>query len=446
MACTKKKSLLLSFALIAGAIITTREAKAQATEGKRLLLKEAVSAALEHNATLKVSGLETRISQSNYRQMNAVLLPHIEASYAAMTTNNALNAFGFKLQQENVSAADFNPVLLNNPGRVEDFGAKIEIQQPLLNVDRMYQRAAAGKQQELYRYKQQRTREYVQFDVQKTYLDLQLAYSSVAVLEESLRYARQIETNTRNYFIQGLIKKSDLLNVQVNVATVESHLAKAKSLVSGASDALALAMGDEPGAVYLTDSLSMQQNEVGAVAAQVAPDRSDLMAMKKAVEATRLMEQSEKMALLPRINAFGNFQTNDAKYDGFNANSYLVGMKLSWTLFDGSKTLHAINARKAERRKLEVQLKQQQDQSQTELNKAHRDRLVLLSELNRQNLTVQQAQESLRILQDRYNEGLVSTTDLLMAHAQLLQQKLLLSQTIYGSNLTLAYLEFLGAK
>ncbi len=446
MAVTNTKSRLLGIALLAGMLLPAGAIAAQNSEGKRLLLKEAVSTALEHNASLKVSGLETQISQSNYRQTNAVLLPHIEASYTAITTNNALNAFGFKLQQENVTAADFNPVLLNDPGHAEDFSAKIEVQQPLLNLDMMYQRAAAKKQQELYRYKQQRTREYVQFDVQKAYLNLQLAYQSVAVLEESLRNARQIETNTRNYFNQGLIKKSDLLNVQVNVATVESHLTKAKSMVNSASEALALAMGESPGTVYVTDSLTLTDNSQSITSTHVAPDRSDLMAMKKAVEATSLMVKSEKMNLLPRINAFGSFQYNDAKIDRFNANSYLVGMKLSWTLFNGTKTYHAINARKAEREKLEVQLKQQQDQSQLELNKAHRDRMDLLSEINRQNISVEQAQESLRILQDRYNEGLVSTTDLLMAQTQLLQQKISLAQAIYGNNLTLAYLEFLGAR
>lgn len=445
MAVIRNRSFFWVATLLVGVISTTHKLEAQTIESKQLLLKDAISAAMVNNTTLKVADIETQISKSNFRQTNAVFLPRVEVGYSAMSTTNALNVFGFKLQQENIKAADFDPAVLNNPSHTEDFSARIEVLQPLVNLDLFYQRAAARIQNELYEHKYKRAQEYIRFDVQKTYLNLQLAYQSVKVLEESLSIARRIEKNTQNFYDQGLLRKSDLLNVQVNVATLESHLTKAQSMTNSESESLALAMGETPGTVYLTDSLILIKNTDAFGLQQVAPNRADLLAMKKAVEATRMMEQSEKMNLVPRVNAFGSYQYNDAKTYRFEASSYLVGMKLSWTLFDGTKTYHAINARKAEREKMEVQLKQQQDQSQLELNKIHRDRLDFLSEINRQNVSVAQAQESLRILQDRYNEGLASTTDLLMAHSQLLQQKLAFAQAIYGNNLTLAYLEFLGA-
>lgn len=445
MAVTTLKSHLLGIALLTGAILPTGKIAAQASAGKRLLLKEAVSNAMANNASLKVSGLEAQIAKSNYRQTDAILLPHVELGYTAMATNNPLNAFGFKLQQENVTAADFDPTHLNNPGNTKDFSAKVEVMQPLINVDTYFQRAAARKQKELYQYKHKRTQEFVQFDVTKAYLTLQLANRSVSVLEESWQNAKRIEANTRRYFEQGLIKKSDLLNVQVNVATVESYLTKAKSNVSNASEALALTMGEPASAIYNVDSLQLE-SETASVATEVSPARSDLMALQKASEASSMKVKAAQMSCYPKLNAFGSYQLNDYKMDRFNANSYMVGLKVSWTIFNGLNNYHKINSSKAELEKVNTQLRQQTDQSQLELNKAHRDRMDLLAEINRQNVSVTQAEESLRILQDRYNEGLVSTTDLLMAHSQLLQQKLSLAQSIYGNNLTLAYLEFLGAK
>lgn len=446
MPVTSKKVLLLQAALLGGAILSAGMLHAQAGAEKVLHMETAVAAALQNNASLKASGLDAKISQSNYRQTNAVLLPHVEVSYMAMTTNNPLNVFGSKLQQASVSAADFNPSLLNDPEHMEDFSAKVELQQPLINMDMFYQRAAAKKQLEMYRYKHQRTKEYVQFDVQKAYMELQLAYKSVSVLEESLQNARQIENISRNFFNQGLIKKSDLLNVQVNVATVESYLSKAQSMVNSASEALALTMGARPTGLYQTDSLVLKDNITSLPSEQVSLNRSDLLAMQKAVEATWMMERSEKMNLLPRINAFASYQTNDSKMDQFDATSYMAGVKLSWTLFNGTRTYNAIQTHKAERQKLQVQLKQQQDQSQLELNKAFRDQLDFQSEIKRQKIAVEQAEESMRILQNRYNEGLVSTTDLLMAQTQLQQQKLSLAQAVFGNNLSIAYLEFLGSK
>ncbi|SBV92668.1 hypothetical protein KL86DYS2_10403 [uncultured Dysgonomonas sp.] len=48
-----------------------------------------------------------------------------------MSTNNPLNAFGFLLQQQTVTATDFDPVKLNNPGARQDYSAKVEPKLPL---------------------------------------------------------------------------------------------------------------------------------------------------------------------------------------------------------------------------------------------------------------------------------------------------------------------------
>jgi outer membrane protein TolC len=56
---------------------------------------------------------------------------------------------------------------------------------------------------------------------------------------------------------------------------------------------------------------------------------------------------------------------------------------------------------------------------------------------------VEQAGEALRILQNRYEQGLVNTTDVLVAQMQLSQQKLLLAQAQFTANVTIANLQFL---
>jgi hypothetical protein len=57
---------------------------------------------------------------------------------------------------------------------------------------------------------------------------------------------------------------------------------------------------------------------------------------------------------------------------------------------------------------------------------------------------VEQATEALRILSDRYKEGLTRTTDLLAAQAQLSQQRLQLAQAVMSYNITTYYLNLLS--
>jgi outer membrane protein TolC len=165
--------------------------------------------------------------------------------------------------------------------------------------------------------------------------------------------------------------------------------------------------------------------------------------MQKAIEASDYAIASSKKSYLPRLNAFGSYQLNDSRMLGFGANAYLAGLQLSWNIFSGNKTKNTITTQTLERNKLKDQLTQQKDQSQVELNKALRDLNDANFEVTQQEKSIEQASEALRILQNRYEQGLTNTTDLLMASTQLSQQQLLKAQALLTSNITKAYIQFL---
>jgi len=149
------------------------------------------------------------------------------------------------------------------------------------------------------------------------------------------------------------------------------------------------------------------------------------------------------MAFLPRINAFGTYNLNDDKAFKFRNDSYLVGIQLSWTIFSGNQNRSKIKSSQFQRDKMQEELNLHIKQSQLDLDKTKRDLNDSQIEINKQKTSVEQADEALRILGNRHREGLASTTDLLMAQAQLSQQRLLLAQTIMSYNITEAYWHFL---
>ena len=134
---------------------------------------------------LKISEEAFNEARAEYRQTNAVFLPNITASHTAMLTTNPLMAFGSKLNQEILTQNDFNPLLLNNPSQIENFATRVEVQQPILNMDGLYQRKAAKNKMEAMSLQIQRTSEYLIFEVENTFMQLQLAYKAVKVLEKA---------------------------------------------------------------------------------------------------------------------------------------------------------------------------------------------------------------------------------------------------------------------
>lgn len=417
--------------------------QAQDTGKVKLTLNEAIAATLNNNKTAKIAKINEDIARANYKQTGAVFLPQISLSYTAMTTNDPLNSFGYKLEQRSITQNDFNPALLNHPAGTPDVMTKLEVQQPLINADMLYARKGAEKQVQVYQYQGQRTNEYLIFEVQKAWLQLQLAYKAVTVLEESRKTAGSVYKFTNDHYQQGLIQKSDVLNAQVHVTSVESSLAKAKTNISNASDYLSVLMGAKTGIVYTIDEQPLSDLPVADTMMKVADNRADFMAMQKAIEGSDMMLKSNKMSLLPKLNVFGNYQYNDSHLTGFGANSYLVGVQLSWDIFKGNARKSKIDAQRLERDKLAEQLAQQKQQGQMELSKAIRDLADTRSEISWDRVAVDQAAESIRILQNRYQQGLINATDVLMAETQLTQQKFALVQAEFNLATTKAYIQLL---
>lgn len=429
-------SLLIIFLFSGGAV------QAQSPDSLRYLsLEDAIKRVLDQNKSLKIAGLEQDMAEANFRQTDAVFLPQLGLSYSAMRTDNPMNAFGFKLQQQSITQQDFDPAQLNNPSSLNDVSASLDLRQPLFNPDMYFMRQGARSQKELYEYKLLRTKEYLGFETEKTYLQLQLAYEADRVAKESLETAQHILTTTTNLFKQGLIKKSDLLQAQVHEMSMKSRRAQTKNAIRNASDYLNLLMGQPSGIVYNVEE--MNPGPLSAAGVTTVPDsRADFMAMKKAIEASEKMVKASQMSFFPKLNAFGSYQFHDRKLARFGSDSYLAGIQLSWNIFEGNTRKFKLKSRKLEHEKLETELASQKAQGQLELNKALRDIDEANFMVQQQRAAVDQADEALRIIQNRYEQGLVSTTDVLTAQTLLAQQKMGYAQSIFSVRLNTAYLKF----
>lgn len=413
---------------------------------KHLSLDEALELAVQNNRNIRMSAFDRKISNAGLHQMDAIFLPHVSVGYTAMVTNNPLNAFGFLLQQESVTAADFDPAKLNSPGASRNYGASVDVKLPLLNVDMIYARRGAKMQQDIYRYKEQYMKDYIRFEVQKAYTQLQFAYRARNILQSTLQDVNRIYRSVQDFHQQGLVQKSDVLNAQVQVNTVESALAKAESNIVNASQGLALLMdAKQEGAeqeVFLTDSLEQHTAVVSPVADFLAV-RPDILAMQRAVDASDAQVKSSLMNFVPKVNAFASYQFNDAKLFRFEKDSYLAGISLSWTIFSGNQNRSKLRSAVYQRDKMRLELDQYMDKSRLEADRNTRELNDLQTEIAKQETSVEQAAEALRILTDRYEEGLVSTTDLLASQAQLSQQQLGLAQAVMAYNIAKYYQELL---
>jgi outer membrane protein TolC len=336
-------------------LLITFSLSAHAQETVPLSLPDALDAALRNNKEIILAGLDEESARARFKQTDAVFLPQISLSYSAMSTNNPLNAFGFKLQQQAITPADFDPELLNNPSSTQNFMTKAEWQQPILNMDMLYARKAARQQSAVFEFKTKRQKEYLTFEVEKAYSQLQLAHQAKEVLTEAWNTVNSIYTATNNRYEKGYLQKSDLLQVQVQVTTTESQLAQAKSNVQNASDYLSLLMGSKAGVLYSVAPIE-ETTTTESIETTVSESRADFLAIQSAIAAQDQMISSTKLSMVPNLNAFAQYLINDSEAFGFESNSYLVGAQLSWSLFKGMSVQHKTSEQRIELNKMSTQL------------------------------------------------------------------------------------------
>lgn len=410
----------------------------------RLSKKEIGLKAADKNLQLKIAQQEFKSAQADYRQSNALFLPSITASHTAISTTNPLMAFGSKLNQGLLTQADFNPALLNNPARTQNFATKIEILQPLINVDGYYGRAAAKAKMEAYYLQTERTKEYLELEANKAFMQLQLAYKAVTVLKKAAFTAEDNLKLVQNYFQQGILQKTDLLSVQVRVSEIKNQWQYAKSNVQNASDYLAFLLGEEnKNSVYKPNEEIENTILTTPMNALLPLDRKDIQAMDLSAKAYEKMVQSSQMNFLPRLNAFGSYEMNEKNLFGLGTNGYLVGAQLSWTVFDGYKAIGKLEKAKADFQKSTLENQQYKAQSQLELNKTNRQLKDAENKVNLEKLALEQSQEAYRIRSNRFSQGLEKTTDLLQAETQMFQKELEFLQAVFEYDFTQEYLQFL---
>lgn len=398
----------------------------------------------EKNLSLKIAEKEAEMAHADFKQSKALYLPSVTASHTAMYTTNPLMAFGSKLNQEILTAQDFNPDLLNDPDAIDNYATEVLVLQPLLNLDGIHEREAAKIQSDAMALKAARTKEYLEFEVVKAYMQLQLGYEAVKVLYRAKKVANEGLSLIQDYYEEGLAQKSDLLSVRVRANEVENQLQYAISNVKNGSNYLALLLGEEmEGRVYLPKDRLIDSLFTIKYSDTLSTQRKDIMALDMAVEGYERMMTSDKMKFLPRINAFGSYQLYDDNLLGFDASGYLLGVSLSWQIFNGNKNVGQLQKSKAEFEKSQLESEQYKLKSKMELQKAIRQLADAENNVTLSRLAFEQSNEVYRIKKDRFEEGLEKTIDYLMAETQMFEKELKYRQAIFEYNLTSEYLNFL---
>ncbi|HKK25406.1 MAG TPA: TolC family protein [Gracilimonas sp.] len=410
-----------------------------------LSLQEAMELAIEQNFSLEQAGYDVDKVKAQFQQTNAVFLPQVSFEYNAISTDDPLNVFGFKLKQEVVSQQDFNPVLLNDPDAYDNYSAKFEVRQPLINPDMFFQRSAMKSQLNSVNEQLEGTKNYVRYQVRQQYYNLILHIEQIEVLETALKTAGEHRRQAQNYFEEGLISKEDYLSAKVYELDMESQKLQTQNALDRVQEDLALLLGLEGKVrVQPTDDLNYELSPETAIGTdEFEVNNAQTRAIGYKVQAAKKMVKASEFSFIPKVNLFGSYEFNDNDFAGFDASSYMIGANLRWDIFSGFSKVGKVMEAKADYRKAQSMQESHRLDQENKVRQAMRSIDHATKQISLTEQAIEQSTEDVKIRTNRYVEGMERTTDLLEAETKLAEAKLKNVMAVYQYNMSIAALQML---
>jgi len=374
--------------------------------------------ALKHNPGLQAAGMSVETAEADVAKARARFLPQVNFSEGYTFSDNPTQVFMSKLNQRVFTQQDFLLNNLNNPNAYGNFRAGVSAMQPLFQAGEAYlgyQQARLGR--EMAAAYVLSTRQQLLFQVTQVYFGLQLARESLRVRRQAKETAARHLAIAKARYRDGAVVKADVLSAEMHLARLTQEEMTAASQVQIAQSALGTVMGrpgegnrdlapvpKEPAPLppQLTDLQQTAQEK-----------RPDLKRLELAARVAQQEYQKARLNYLPRLKVVAEYDVDQRRLFGSNADSYTVMALLNFNLFNGLADLARVRESRAKetqarefKRELEDRVRHQVTESILNLKTAH-ERLQVA------NAAVVHARESLRLIRLRYEEGLTILVDLL---------------------------------
>jgi len=393
----------------------------QEVQPSSLTLQQAVTIALEKNPLRKAAMADTKAASAGVREARSFLMPHLSFSETATRGDDPVYVFGSKLRQQRFTTADFALNQLNSPLPFGNFATRFGASWTLFDSFASWHGINQAKQMnEAAGHQLDRTQQEIIFRVVSSYYDVLLAAKELGVAEQSAKTAQSIMERSQARFDSGLTVESDLLTAKVRMAARQQEVIRAGNTLEVARAQLNTAMGmplDSP--FQLTKALTERTLSIPAmldIEKQALTNRPDLKGIASEEAAQRQSVSVAKSSFGPRVNAFAGWEMDNPTFvAGGGGNNWLGGIEVKFDIFQGGAKRAELSRQRALEEKVVAMKQAASDAVRLEVRRAYYETDANRQQIEVARVAIAQAQESLRINQDRYDSGLTTITDLLGA-------------------------------
>ena len=410
-----------------------------------LSISEAVQIAVTHNPAVTEASAFVSVSEERLTQAKSGFFPQVSASAGYTRTTSPLWAFGTKLNQKTIGVEDFIPDRLNDPNAIENYGLTLSAVWPLYDSGQTWygvRQAAMGHN--AAGFVQNRAVQEIISATVSAYNGMLLSDQHLQTILQALKTAEANEKIVRSRFESGFSVKSDLLQTQVHIGALDQQRLQAESMLAIARAGLCVAMGIDPDTPFeLSDELQSTAETEGSLDGWLETARTTRPDLKAVLQQEAIADSEigkARSSRLPSVALSAEYGTNS---DSFNdgEDNYTVGAIVSVNLFSGFRVSSRITEAAAAMKQIQSRRTGLEQKISLDTRSAYYQAKSTWQQIKVAETSVTQAEEALRIVQNRYENDLLTIVELLGAELALQQARVNRFQAVHDYNIAKTNLE-----
>ena len=408
----------VAFALATAAPARMKAQESQKTEA--VTLRQAVMLALQQNPEFRTSTDEADAARARLKQVQSAWFPRFDFRQDFTRGNNPVYVFGTKLTQRQFSTADFALNNLNTPTPLDNFQTRFDGQWRLFDSgETLHHQRSAKRLVTAADFQTEQARQDLILEVVRDYYGVLVLEESAKAAEEAVKTAEASARRLETMHTAGLIVDSDLLSARVFLAQMKDRQIRAQNDLAVAEMQLALQMGL---------AVDAQAEPEGSLAEPVALPKSvqewtqTALENRPALRAAQVQEEAmgderkaAKAVFGPKVGMFGGVERDAMALGGPSGTNWIAGARLDINLFAGGAQKARMEEVTANAAKAKHTVEWFRSGVQMEVRKSYLDANAAAQRAATARDASAQAKESLRIVQNRYETGLTTVTELLRA-------------------------------
>ena len=409
-------------------------------------LKDAVHLGLEKNKLVEASTAARNIAERRVAQARSGNLPKINYSESWTRSDNPVFVFGSLLTQHQFGEQNFEIGSLNRPDFLNNFQSQVTADQSLYDGGQTRRAVRSAElMKDMTGEDGRRTQMEVIADVVRSYYDVLLGVEQVNAASQAMRSAQADLDRAQSVRAAGMSTDVDVLSIRVHLAGVrEQQIRRAADLEvarAALNDALGLPLDTTHTLSTLLTSLQLPAGLLADYERNALSQRPEARQAQLAINLAANQEAAARSSLLPQVGLHGAFEADRQNFYDRGGANWLVSIGLRWNLFNGLSDKARIEESSFARHRSEAEREHADSAIRLQVRRAYSELSAAEQRIEVSKASVAEAEESLRITQNRYETGLNNVTDLLRTETALLEARTRQLAAIHDERIAAAMLE-----